>query len=89
MKNILFAGILVSCAAVALSPIASSLPDGLEHVALRYGLVPAAVMPSPVKDYSFPGVSAAGISAIISGFIGLIAVFGAIYALGMLLRRKK
>ena len=64
----------------ALSPFASSSPDGLEKVAERQGFLdrgrPAPVQErAPVPDYAFPGVHDARLATGLAGFAGTLVVF--------------
>ena len=56
-------------------PFASSWPDGLERVAGAFGFeskaVQPSVIPSPLPDYSIPGLHSAIASTVLTGIIGL------------------
>ena len=74
--------------AVAVSPYASSSPDGLEKVATDHGFVEAGERrEAPVPDYAFPGVEDARVATGLAGFAGTLLVFGAGYGLAALRRR--
>jgi len=80
--------------ALLLSPLASSLPDGLERVLEK--LAPARQVKetetpgfSPVPDYVFPGVKNERLSTGLAGAIGTVLAFGAMFVLGKALSRKK
>ena len=64
---------------VFVAPFASSLPDGLEKVAMRLGFGSKAVRQTfvsvPFTDYKLPGISSVSISTIAAGFIGMLLVF--------------
>lgn len=85
---LLLAAIVV---AVLLSPLASSLPDGLEWIAEHLGFAgreaPAAVS-TPLADYSLP---AAGlpepVRTAIAGVVGVLLTFAVAYALARLMKR--
>jgi cobalt/nickel transport system permease protein len=83
------AGLGISLAvAVFLSPFASSLPDGLEFVGDRLGLLagesPAALVPAPMPDYQLPlpGLEALKAATAIAGLVGTLVVFGLSWMLG-------
>jgi len=76
-----------------LSPLASSLPDGLEKVIEK--LVPGGESEetqraplSPLPDYGFPGVGSERLSTGLAGAIGTIAVFAAVFFLGKAIARR-
>ncbi len=83
---------LLVCLLVAvLSPLASSMPDGLERVAADGGFEEAA-LDSPfhaIADYAFPGVNSPEIATILGGLVGTILVFVLTYGLAQLIRIKK
>jgi len=77
-----------------LSPLASTLPDGLEKVIQK--LVPGGEIretehrpAAPFPDYGFPGVGSEWLSTGIAGVIGTALVFGAVFLLGKALAKKK
>jgi cobalt/nickel transport system permease protein len=84
---------LLSAVALAtfVAPFASPLPDGLESVAESLGFARHGhtVIPSPVPDYAFPGVSASGLATAIAGFVGTAIAFGFAYGLARLLTRRR
>src|SRR5688500_7368380 len=66
--------------AAALSPFASSSPDGLEKVAAQQGLLdrgrPAPVQErAPAAGYAFPGVEDARVATGLGGLAGALGVF--------------
>ena len=74
--------------ASAVSPYASSSPDGLEKVAadqafLERGEQQAA---SPAPDYAFPGVGDARVGTGLAGFAGTLAVFALGYGIAAVAR---
>jgi cobalt/nickel transport system permease protein len=88
-KELIGYGLLISAGlAVFIAPFASSWPDGLERVAGRLGFEGKAaqqpLIPSPLPDYSIPGLHSAVASTVLTGVIGLIAAF----CLAYLLARK-
>ena len=73
--------------ATALSPFASSNPDGLERVAEDKGFIDAGESSSgPISDYAFPGVEDERVATALAGFTGTLIVFGVGYVL--VLRRR-
>ena len=92
-KDILFGLTAALFLALALSPFASSSPDGLERVAedkgfLEKGEVPPA-MTAPVPDYAWPGVKSEKLATSAAGVMGTLLVFGAAYGFAALLKRKE
>jgi PDGLE domain len=79
--------------ATAVSPFASSQPDGLERVAedkrfLDRGRVHSVQQDSPIPDYAFPGIDNERVATGAAGFVGTLAVFGLGYGLAIALRRR-
>ncbi len=83
---------LVACLAVAaLSPLASSSPDGLERVAEDKGFINLA-QDAPfqiIADYVFPGMENEALATILAGLIGTLILFGVVYVLAWLLTLRK
>jgi cobalt/nickel transport protein len=78
-------------ALAALSPLASSRPDGLEKIAADHGRAEAASESpptAPMADYEVPGVRNASLRTILAGLAGTLAVFGAMLALGKLIAAR-
>jgi hypothetical protein len=66
--------------ATAVSPFASSAPDGLTKVAEDKGFAASETQPrTPLIDYS----------ALLGGFAGTLIVFGAGYGLARVVRRER
>jgi PDGLE domain len=79
--------------ATAVSPYASSSPDGLEKVAgdkafLDQGRLHSVQDDSPVPDYAFPGVDDPRVATGLAGFAGTLLVFGLGYGLVVVARRR-
>ena len=79
--------------ATAVSPYASSSPDGLEKVAgdkafLDQGRLHSVQEDSPVPDYAFPGVDDPRVATGLAGFVGTLLVFGLGYGLVVVARRR-
>jgi PDGLE domain len=79
--------------ATAVSPYASSSPDGLEKVAgdqafLDQGRLHAVQDDSPVPDYAVPGIGDPRLATGLAGFGGTLLVFGAGYLLVVATRRR-
>jgi PDGLE domain len=79
--------------AVAVSPYASSSPDGLEKVATDKGFIDDGKLhsiqdDSPIPDYAFPGIDDPKVATGVAGFVGTLLVFGLGYGLASLRRRS-
>ncbi len=78
--------------AVIIPLIASSLPDGLEKVISALNPdQPASyqpVIPSPLPDYTVPGVNHRGVSAAAAGLIGTLICLLLPRAFLLILRKK-
>jgi hypothetical protein len=79
--------------ATAVSPFASSKPDGLEKVAetkafLGEGKLAPIQEDSPAPDYAFPGVEDERLATGLAGFVGTLVVFALGYGLAFVLRRR-
>jgi hypothetical protein len=79
--------------ASALSPYASSSPDGLEKVAtekqfLEDGKLHAVQEDAPIPDYAFPGIDNPRVATGVAGFVGTLGVFALGYGLAYVLRRR-
>ena len=79
--------------ATAVSPYASSSPDGLEKVAgdkafLDQGRLHSIQNESPVPDYAVPGIDNPRVATGLAGFAGTLLVFGLGYGLVVATRRR-
>jgi PDGLE domain len=79
--------------ATAVSPYASSSPDGLEKVAgdkafLYQGRLHSVQDQSPVPDYAVPGIDNPRVATGLAGFGGTLLVFGLGYGLIVATRRR-
>jgi hypothetical protein len=76
----------------AVSPFASSDPDGLEKVAQEQGFAaaerPQAVDESPLPGYAVPGVDDPRLATGLAGFAGTLGVFAVGGGLAWMLRRR-
>ena len=83
-------GYLVALAAVALAPLASGAPDGLERVAQDKGFEDAARGPSYeiLPDYLLPGIENEGVATVLAGWIGVTALFLVVGGLAWLAYRR-
>jgi cobalt/nickel transport system permease protein len=92
--EVLAFGLLVSLGlAMFLSPFASEWPDGLERVAETLGFIDRAVseplVPSPIPDYSVPGIGSAVWATALAGALGTVVVFALAYVLARVLVPKR
>ncbi len=82
----------IFCLAVAaLSPLASSSPDGLERVAEDKGFLGLAGSSpfSVIADYTFPGIHNEALATILAGWLGTVIVFGLAYGVTWLITRAR
>jgi hypothetical protein len=75
--------------ATAVSPYASSAPDGLEKVAADNAFLERGESrDSPLPDYAFPGVDDPRVATGLAGFTGTLLVFGLGYGVTLATRRR-
>jgi hypothetical protein len=75
--------------ATAVSPFASTQPDGLERVAADRGfLADGRARAAPAADYAFPGIADERVATGLAGLAGTLAVFGAGLGVARLGRRR-
>jgi hypothetical protein len=84
---------IICLALVALSPLASASPDGLERVAEDKGFLSLA-QDAPfqiISDYVFPGIQNEALATILAGLIGTLILFIFVWGISWLLvfRKKK
>jgi cobalt/nickel transport system permease protein len=78
--ELLIYGLLLSLGlAIFVSPLASSLPDGLEHTAELLGFAARAaeapILSAPAADYTVPGIGSIALATSLAGGVGTIVVF--------------
>lgn len=85
-----YGALILAFILAALSPLASSWPDGLEWVANDQGFAgKAADAPYQfIPDYVVPGVRGDTLATILAGILGVLILFGICYGLARLLRAK-
>jgi PDGLE domain len=74
----------------ALSPFASSSPDGLEKVAERKAFLDEGRTQdkSLLSDYAIPGIHDSRVAAGVAGFAGTLGVFLVGYGIAAVVRRR-
>lgn len=84
-------GLLVALILATFSFIASGSPDGLERVAEDQGFVGSALEPvfKILPDYTLPFIENEPISGVMAVIFGTLLVFGLVYVIGRLVRRRK
>jgi hypothetical protein len=79
-RSIAYGSALAIGLMVLLAPFASSLPDGLEHVAERLGFAgrAAAAQPAPLPDYAVVPLAEASpwLATVVAGAVGALVAFG-------------
>jgi len=93
LASFVVAGLLVATVlAVAVSPFASSEPDGLERVAMDEGFMDTATdhatADNPLADYGVRGVADARLSTGLAGLIGVVLCFSVAGGAVLVLRRR-
>jgi cobalt/nickel transport system permease protein len=84
-------GLVVALALTLLAPLASPYADGLESVAERTGFIdrgldaPYEILP----DYTVPFLGETGLSTILAGMIGALAVFVVVWLVARLVRDRR
>lgn len=95
LKAFVLLGLAVAVAlAVAVSPYASSNPDGLEKVAEQKGFLEAGTLhrlqeDAPIPDYAFPGIDNPRLATAVAGFAGTLLVAAIGLGLAWLVRRRR
>jgi hypothetical protein len=79
--------------ATAVSPFASSAPDGLNRVAEDHafddrGTLHAVQEDAPIPGYAFPGIGDERVAKGVAGFVGTLGVFAIGFGAAALLRRR-
>jgi cobalt/nickel transport system permease protein len=82
-RQALLAPLLIACAAALfLSPLASSLPDGLEQAAAQLHLLSDnGSWLAPLADYRLPGLTGEALSTGLAGLLGTLATFSGAWLL--------
>jgi hypothetical protein len=79
--------------ATAVSPYASTSPDGLNKVAEKKGFIDDGKVhsiqeDSPIPGYAFPGIDNEKVAKGVAGFVGTLGVFAIGFGLAYLIRRR-
>ena len=75
--------------ATAVSPYASSSPDGLERVAQDKAFADEAQAgDAPLADYALPGIENERVATGLAGFVGALGVFALGSGLALVIRRR-
>ncbi|MHB0877412.1 MAG: PDGLE domain-containing protein [Anaerolineae bacterium] len=90
-RTIVLIGLAAALVLAVLSPLASSLPDGLERVAEDHGFLERAEGPSYqlLTDYTVPGVGDEPTSTVLAGIVGSLLVFAVAYGVGRAVKRGR
>ncbi len=95
MKVFVIVGLAVAVGlGTAVSPYASSSPDGLEKVAEKKSFIDDGKLHSiqedaPIPDYAFPGIDNPRMATGVAGFVGVLLVFALGYGLAYAVRRRE
>lgn len=85
----ILAGILITLAVVALSPLASTDPDGLNRVAMNLGFIETAqATGGPLAGYTIPFLAHTSLGKIAAGTIGVLVVLVLALIAGRTLQKK-
>lgn len=84
-------GLLFCLLLVALSPLASSAPDGLERVAEDKGFMEKVTAASfaLIPDYLLPGIENEVAATILAGVLGTLIVFALVWSLARLVQSRQ
>jgi cobalt/nickel transport system permease protein len=87
----IWAGLVLALGVAALSPLASSSPDGLEWVAGEQGFLARGLEPlyEVLPDYTVPLIENEAVTTIVAGAIGTLVVFGVTYSVARLRRGRR
>ncbi len=82
-------GLALALVVAALSPLASSDPDGLEKVAAQYNFLDKAAAPlyNLLPDYTIPFIANEVVGGIMAIALGTLVVFGVVFLIGRAQRR--
>lgn len=82
-------GLALALVVAALSPLASSDPDGLEKVAAQYNFLDKAAAPlyNLLPDYTIPFIANEVVGGIMAVALGTLVVFGVVFLIGRAQRR--
>lgn len=91
-KKLIIIGITVAVIIGIVAPfLASSNPGALELAAekiINPNVSEESVYESPFPNYGVPSLGEGGISRVIPILVGIIAVFGMLYGLGIVLKKR-
>jgi cobalt/nickel transport system permease protein len=81
-KGIWIIGMIFTLALIALSPLASAKPDGLEWVAEELGFISLArdAAYQIIPDYVMPGIHNESLATILAGIIGVMIVISVLFS---------
>jgi hypothetical protein len=90
---VIFALALAIGLGTAISPFASSHPDGLEKVAadkafIDDGKLASLQEDSPIRDYAFPGIENERLATGLAGFVGTLGAFAVGFGIAAVARRR-
>ena len=85
------AGYIIVLALAALTPLASSNPDGLERLAESQGFAESATEApfSMLSGYLFPGIENETVAALLAGWIGVTAIFLLAGGLALVVQKRR
>jgi len=91
LEFLVFGLVIVLGLAIFVSPYACTWPDGLDHVAEKFGFAARAttVIKTWIPDYKMPGISSAGIATALAGGLGALIMFGLACGVGRVLVKKE
>lgn len=94
LRSFLLAGVAVTIlVAVGVSQVASSSPDGLEHVAEQQGFADTAtehgLAGSPLADYGEGLTGNGALDTAIAGFVGVVVTLAVGWVVLTVLRRRR
>jgi hypothetical protein len=83
-------GLAIALLLAVLSPIASTLPDGLDRFAQDKNFIDRAGEPAftLISGYSFPGIDNKATATIIGGLLGTLLLFAFVFGLASWMRSR-
>ncbi|MCL5018989.1 MAG: PDGLE domain-containing protein [Patescibacteria group bacterium] len=93
MRKIWLWGISISLLVIVLlTPVSSKLPDYIENITNRSGIIKSekdSKIVSPFRDYEVKCIKNPWVGGVVSGAIGIVLVLGITVGLGKVLKKRE